>query len=420
MIFFFLLILTLPLTTHPLWSSFVGDLTIVKYVGGICFLYAVFHLLFESRALPSWFGSWPARWFMMFYLIAALSFLTHGADIPWQVSPLFTYTSLALLFFITLAIVDSPKRLHQTLLVAIGSVAFASLYVIREWQKFHAVVPNFRPGYVTGDANYFAISCVLCIPLAFYLMIGRQPLWHRALCFGCMIVTLIGVTLAASRGGFLGLVIAFLYLVARSKHRLTNFVLVCAVMIPLSVLSPSSPLQRLLHPNRGDKESVEDHQIAWRAGLGMIKSHPFFGVGLGNFKPEMKRYTPEGVNVDTIAHNTYVELAAELGIPGLLLYLTMIFSSLRTLENVHRRAIRSDQPTLGRAAAGIQAGLVGFAVSSFFLSAEYQRLLWLMIFLSATLPSILRSAAKDRTKRIEVSAKDSRAEQSEAVSSLVG
>ncbi len=146
MIFFYLLVSVMPLTQHPLWARYVGQMTLVKYVGAVCLLYAAMHLGVR-RDFPRYFQTWQARWFATFLLLANVSFWTKGAPFSWGANPLISHTSFLLLFFITLAIVDSVRRLRWTLIVAVGSVAWASLYLIREWQKYHNVYRGFRPGW---------------------------------------------------------------------------------------------------------------------------------------------------------------------------------------------------------------------------------------------------------------------------------
>src|SRR6202158_6464277 len=96
----------------------------------------------------------------------------------------------------------------------------------------------------------------------------------------------------------------------------------------------------------------------------MIKAHPFTGVGLGNFKPLMPRYVEAGTNitVDTLAHNMYIEVAAELGLPALLVFLGIICFTYRSL--VRLRKAPSTHPLIRRTASALRAGLVGFAVRS--------------------------------------------------------
>jgi O-antigen ligase len=393
MIFFYLLVSIMPLVNHPLWSRFVGGLTLTKFVGLACLVYALAHCV-ARRSVPNVLGSWITRLFLLFYLLAVVSYFTKGDQSDWKLSSLFSYTSFLFLLFVTAAVVDTLPRLRWTLLVAIGSLAFASLYVIREWQMYHNVFPGFRPGYITGDPNYFTLSAVLCLPVAYYIMRLEKSIWTRSFCMACLAVTLIAVMLAASRGGFLGLVAAALFIVWRSPHRIRNFVIIAACLAPLILVVPDSPVRRLLHPDYSDEWSKENRLELWGAGVKMIEDHPLTGIGLDNFKPLVTRYEGRGGDLEKIAHNTYIEVAAEMGIPSLLLFLAILYSAFHALGRVYKQADHS--PFLITAATALQAGLVGCLVSITFISCQDQKLLWFLIFLAPCVESLAQVAEPEK------------------------
>src|SRR5712692_5430102 len=99
-VIFYFLILVMPLSQHRIWAQFVGDLTGIKYIGIVCLPYAVF------------------------------------GRTPYYLSHWLTYTSFFVLFFITMAVVDTLSRLRWLLLTTSASLALASLYVLRDWQTF--------------------------------------------------------------------------------------------------------------------------------------------------------------------------------------------------------------------------------------------------------------------------------------------
>src|SRR6266404_335510 len=329
MILFYFLIAIMVLTQHPLWSGYFGGMTLIKYIGGASLVYSIAYLA-RRRRFPPFLRTWQARCFLTFFLLTGISFITRSPSFSWQANPFISYCSFVLLFFLTLTVVDSVNRLRWVLLVAVGSVAWASLYMIREWQKYHNAYPGFRPGWVVGSPNYFTISAVLTLPLAFHLMLGSRRPWERVFCAGCLVVTVLAVTLGASRGGFLGLVAAFLFVVWHSRARIRNLVLAGGLVLPLSLLLPISPLGRLLHPSGGDKGAEDSRTVLWQAGLRMMAAHPIAGIGLGNFKPLVQGYEQGDAAENHIAHNSYIEIGAEMGVPALFVFLGILFSSYLT------------------------------------------------------------------------------------------
>ena len=391
MIFFYLLILTMPLSGHPLWQKVIADITVIKYIGGACLLYALLHVA-RRRTVPRYFESGQSWLFLFFVLIAGVSYVLKTLTFSLQFNPLLSYLSMFLLFFITITVVDTTERLRQTLLAIITAGAWASLYALREWQKYRDVYADFRPGSAGGDSNEFSLSLLFCLPIGFYLIRESKVTWQRWFAAGCLALTLAADILAASRGGFLGLCLACLYMLWHSRRRARNLVLISLVILPLLLLMPNAPLRRLMHPQTSEALSDQAHLDAWKAGLKMIGADPLTGIGLGNFKPLMPFYRGKNSQIDSVAHNTFLEVAAELGLPTLLIFLAILYLSYRTLGRARQRAEIEHLPLLGSVALGLQAALVGFLLAGFFMSAEQVKLLWLTVSLAACFPNLVRAA----------------------------
>jgi putative inorganic carbon (HCO3(-)) transporter len=396
MILLYLLIAALPLARHPLWNEYAGEATVIKYVGSGCFAYALLYLGRRKRA-PEYFRTAHIRYFGLFFLLVNFSFLVEGSHFRIKDNKFITYWAIALLFFVVVILVDSLAHLRWTLLVTVGSVAFASLYVLRDWQK-----GSIRPGWVVGDINYFTASATLTLPIAFYLLSSTRARWERLFCASSFALTLGAVIIGASRGGFLGLLAESLFMVWRSQRRLRNLLLMTALLLPLNLLLSTSPLERLLHPREHDQFGADSRVAIWRAGWHMMLSHPLFGVGLEGFKSRVVQYgAPE--DMEYIAHNMYLEIGVELGIPSLLAFLAMFITAFCDVEAVRRRTAVTGPVLLQQTALGIQAGLVGFAIAGFFVSAQYQKLFWLILFLAVCLDSLQRHVSR-RTRGRPVNA----------------
>ncbi|MGN6594055.1 MAG: O-antigen ligase family protein [Terriglobales bacterium] len=425
MLLFYILISAMPLVRDPLWEHFMSDLTAVKYLGVACLAYAAWHCTVARRA-PAVLGSMPARAMVCLCLWAAVSWLTLGAPIAWDKSPLLSYVSFIILLVITVSVVDSWPRLEHVLWAVILAVGIASLYIVREWQKYRHVYAHFRPGWVTGDPNYFTASALVGLPLALAFCGRHTAGWKRLTAAGCFLLTLVAVALAASRGGLLGL-LAMAGWFAWKKRRLTLFVLAATLMLPPLVLWSRSPLNRLLHPSVSDIKSSNTRLALWQAGLKMVEQHPLTGIGLGQFKAEVAQYAAGRKDLDHIAHNTYLALASEMGLPGLLVYALMVGGAALTLARLRRAALavrppapharpplvfRDDEagesdspasahappaaappPWLADAALGMQGAILGFSVSAIFLSAQYTKLFWLLLAITAATETLRPRAA---------------------------
>ncbi len=389
MIFYYLIIWFSAVPNQPWFGATIGDqgLTVFKYVGFLAFLYSLGYVSIR-RSAPALFRTWQARFFAALTLLAFASYLTLGDTSNIIMSPLMSYLSFIFMFFVTMALVDSLPRLRYSLLAIIGALSVASLYLLREWQR-NGFQAGYRAGWVSGDANYFGANAILALALGYYLLQTRLPLWQRVFCLGCTILTAIALIASASRGAFIGICVCGLLVFLRSKRKL-HFVLAALVVAGLLIVSPNSPIQRLVHPQYGDIASTAAHEELFWAGVRVFTEHPITGVGLGKFKETMDEMGLFKERGGYIAHNVYVEYAAELGIFGLLLFLGIVASAFWSLGRIRREAAQKGDEFFFATTSGMQTGLVGFCVASMFLSAEYQKTFWIVIFLSSAIPLLFR------------------------------
>ena len=396
MIFFYVLMFTSPFYHHPFFDRGFGSFTMVKGIGVLCACYALFCLLTEGKA-PNYFGTVRARLFLVICFWGLFSYLRTGPLSSWAVDPAFSYLSFLVLFFVILTIVDTPMKIFWSLLAALAGLALGALYMIREFQKYHSMYADLRPGGVVGDPNYYTLAALLILPVAYFWLRGLRREYYRYSVIGMLILVSAAIALASSRGGFLGLVAGLGYLVWTSRRRLRNTaVLFVLLAVPMFIV-PRSPLKRLLHPQVADQLGAKTRQEAWAAGLRMIRAKPLTGIGLGLYKPLLGTYS-NNPNFHQIAHNSYLEYAAELGVPALLLFLWLLWDTFRALSKTRRITSQAGDRLLYPIAAGLQCGIIACALGDFFLSAEYLKLFWMVVFLTIPLERLARGRALQRQK----------------------
>ncbi len=383
MILFYLLVALAPFANPPLIWRILGSTGTFKVLGGLCVIYVIVDLT-RGGSIPAYFRSAQARFFAALFVFASVSYFAMSASL--QNTTLLVYLDFVIFFFVIVTLVNSTRRLHWTLLASVLGIAYGSADIIREWLRFHSTMPNYRAGDSVGDGNYFSTAAALILPFVYLMIFNTKKNSEKLFFLGCLLISLVAIMLTGSRGGGLAIAVSLLYLIWHSRHRVRNLVLIAVVGLPLAIFVPVSPLHRMLHPPNG-VNTEETRLEAWNAGLKMFESHPFFGVGLGNFKTLMPLYAAPGVDFKSIAHNTYIEYLAELGPLGLILFLAIVFFALRSLRNVRRRMHELDpQSFLYLTSLSLESGLIGFLVGACFLSDEYEKLFWVVIFLSICLP----------------------------------
>jgi O-antigen ligase len=211
-----------------------------------------------------------------------------------------------------------------------------------------------------------------------------------------------GVTTAVltqSRGGLLGLAaglgvfaIAALPLIPRS-WRLPivtgTGALAALAVVGFAILAPwDIRHQAVTSANWAERE----RQAHWTAAWAMIKDRPWFGVGAGAFDERFRDYTtdwrfriPRGH-----AHNAYLQMAATVGIPAMVVYLAL-------LAVLGRRLIqRTGEGTGSGIAVGALAATAALAFHGVF---DYLHVLSLGLLFAGTWACALGVRNKDHQLR---------------------
>jgi O-antigen ligase len=141
----------------------------------------------------------------------------------------------------------------------------------------------------------------------------------------------------------------------------------------------------------------------WSRGIGYMMANPFFGVGPNNFPTAEGTLSPlaerqqYGIGVRwNAAHNSFIQIGAEVGLPGLALFVAVIasaFGALRRSGPIEAAlALRGERrPPLTPA---LTASLLGFVVGAFFLSLAYSEMLYTLLALAVGLHKVTRDAVQ--------------------------
>jgi O-antigen ligase len=228
-----------------------------------------------------------------------------------------------------------------------------------------------RPYYlgIFNDPNDLGQLFVIALAFALYLLsTGRRGL-ARLFLWGSIAWLSYGALLTNSRGALLATLTIFALEAWRRFGKIA--VIVGAALVVPALLA----VTRLSQLNSGE-QSANDRVHAWYEGIQLLRSSPVFGVGFGNF-----------MNYSALtAHNSIILPMAELGIPGLTIWLGIIWYSIRMLWWVgygpHARIYPGSADEAIRleilAARGLLLAFIGFGVGAFFLSQSYEAPLFLL------------------------------------------
>lgn len=393
----YLIILASAVPNHPWFGDQVGGITVIKLLGIVAIVYAAGYAAWRG-SFPNVLREWPARLYVILFTWAIVSyvFVSSGSVASAAKGVLTVYVSCFFLFVIMQLTIDSAARIQNSVLALVGAIVLASLYSLREWQG--AGFSAYRPGYVSGDANYFSATALLIMPIAYHLTASAKTRLERYFYLGSVIVTFVAFVVSGSRGGFVGLCAVGALTLLRSRRKLRVLAVGMLIVLPMLLYAPMSPVKRIIAPDSGDKLSTEAHQATWRFGLQMALEHPIVGIGVGEFWSATSKNNVLNDNIGSLAHNTFIEVAAELGLLGLAMLLGILVSTWRLLGKLLRQARCAGDKYNADLCCGLQEGLVGFAAASCFISTEYVKPFWIVVYIAVALCAHLRTEEQQRMK----------------------
>ncbi len=261
-----------------------------------------------------------------------------------------------------------------------------------------------------GDPNFLAAVLVSALALSLFMALvpGRSRV-YSAVMLGMSALCLVAVFLTESRGGVIALgVVVILAIVfagrARAQIVAMSLVVGSIAAMYLVLFAPPHALSRLSDVRAGGGAGRTD---LWSIALRVFEAHPVRGVGLGNFTVVSPIYAVTADNnlprADIVVtqgaptHNTYLQIAAELGIVGELLLLGVLGVVLEATRRGVGLLVARGRQSLELAGRGLFVGAVGLLTAFFFLSAQNEKQLWLTLGLLLAFSNIARrQGAGDR------------------------
>jgi len=194
---------------------------------------------------------------------------------------------------------------------------------------------------------------------------------------------------------------------AGSRGKVT-FVAVCVIglsIVALYVLTPPESRQRITESDGGNGRTD-----IWTVGWRMVEDHPVRGIGAGNFEftsihyliqPGIIQFDEFFLSAPKVAHNSYLQVLAETGIVGLILFLGMMVIGLTCLYKAGRAAMRIGDRDLRILSQGLFLATLSVIVANFFISEQLAKLPWLLLAMGPAMLAIAREREQAAPDRLE-------------------
>ncbi len=301
----------------------------------------------------------------------------------------FDYASVITIFFLLFyQIVNTISKLRRLLFVYSLGVALYCIYILN-YGDFSGERIAFGSMF---DANDTAFYIIAFLPFNLLFISKDNKGITRIVAVINIILSLIVMLKTGSRGGLLALIsISFYLLSVKTISVRLSFIkktaLVLVAIMALQFVNMNSERYKTLLDMKGDYNVTdEEGRLAiWKMGMRMMLSHPLTGVGVNRFN-EGVGYDRERRGVAVVkwqtAHNSLVQIGAETGVLGLILFCMM---SLNVFKITRLTIDKSRSEELVKIAEIVRVGFIGLFISIMFISQAYSIYWAFYIVLSSVL-----------------------------------
>ncbi|HEV8700160.1 MAG TPA: O-antigen ligase family protein [Candidatus Polarisedimenticolia bacterium] len=336
------------------------------------------------------------------FVLVMLAFVTwtgvssvYALDDELALARVFSFVQLAGATLMFISVIDRPSRMRGVQWAIVLWTCLATIFALAE---YYLGLTNVAVGFI-GNRNGLASGISFAIVFACLLYQADPGRLARLFLIFTLPVFFLGLALTLSRTGFIMLAVGLLavwYRVVRDKGLLILAGSVAALSL-VTVLLPDTVWQRvgsIVPAIRQQRDTFGLRVRLWQAGMRMIEDRPVFGVGPGNFVAALPRYSPgELTGRQLVAHNSYVSVAAEMGLVGLALFLMMYLLALREAGFALRWGRRSGSKELELHAFAMEISLILVMTGALAGSLESLKYNWMCLGLAVGVGQVARQAS---------------------------
>lgn len=301
-----------------------------------------------------------------------------------------SYSKILIVFMLVVALATDAHVIRNLLLALLIGVGLLGLFTITDPSLVTTQEHTLQRAYagVSYDPNDVAMMMVCTLPLA---ALGAVALggFGRFTAAAVAVISVVATIMTVSRGGFIGLSLVLVLLLRRLRSVGMQILAGTAIVVLLAVAVPArywGVMSTIWKPTGTGYvgRGVSTRMELWERGLRFFVQNPLTGVGIGMY--HIADGLVYGRRGWVTVHNSFLEVAAELGIVGLGLFVALLALGIRNARRA-RRAAR-DQPQLrelGWVATAVEVSLYAYIVMGFALSQAYAPMLYFLVGLTTAL-----------------------------------
>jgi O-antigen ligase len=245
------------------------------------------------------------------------------------------------------------------------------------------------------DPNYAALLLIVLACLSFFYYLTCQKRLQRKMFLLSFFIQIIAIFLTFSRGGYLILVLISLTILLQERRHLRVgnflkivliamiglivFVIIFGGVVDLILTRAATAIEFAQNMKMGSGMTRQVDQSSWirlqliQVGIKMFIDNFPLGIGWENFRDSVSQYAPELRGF--VAHNTYISVSAELGLPGFIAYIWLIMILWRIAAHIYKVA----KGKMYFYAKASKYSLLAILIGGFFLNILHEPIIWLLI-----------------------------------------
>lgn len=338
---------------------------------------------------------------LIFTLLALLSIpLATDRWVAWEKFS-GEFIKVVLMFVVMVNVVRTPRRLRWLLALMLAVGIMLSYNAINDFRLGNTSVEKFRVsgtiGGMFGNPNELATNLVTMIPIAIALVFGTRNPVKRILFFGVALLMAGGLLVTYSRGGILGLSVAAVFFgwkVRRGSKAVSFALFACfGAMVLLAIIGGFAfRFASVMDHSLEGGGSASHRQDLLFESIKVALRYPILGVGMDNHSFKMSR--------GLVSHNAYTQVAADLGLAAMAVFIMFLVTPLKRLRVVEEQTRGTRSETwFYYLSVGMQASIVGYMVSAFFISSAYQWYTFYLVGYAVCLRRVYDSTRQEAAER---------------------
>ena len=216
------------------------------------------------------------------------------------------------------------------------------------------------------------------------------------------------LVLTQSRGAMLGSAAGMLAVaIWKDRRFLWLLPIILAVLAAVFVFVGQGNLSNLVsNLDSNEYSTLPGRMEAWRNTLYLIQDFPITGTGIGTYSKlfnEVYTFIPfalQGAG-SAHAHNSYLAVAADLGLPGLILYMALFSGTARMALKVVRTSRNITQALVIGLACGLLSHMVFGITDAYLLGTKLGGIMWIFFGIIAAINAHKKRFASQITDMVE-------------------